>query len=476
MSSMMHRRLTRRGLLGGLVGIGAAGLVGCVATPAPQVVKETVVVEREVTVEVEKVVETVVTPTAAPRTGPAAVTYYTWIDADRLGKFGDWVKPFQDAHPDILIQLIPAIGWNIENRQKLQAMMLAGTPPDVVGYAPPDFYWSGMVISLEPFLERDNYDISDIPAPLVNRASYKGELYNFPLQAGGNNPIMAYNKTMWAEAGIEPPPSKWNDPAWTWDEWVARCKAVMDFQNEKTGTTDYWGLPDMMWFMSHTRQWNIWWINVEDMKTITCDTPEMLDCYTHIADLWCKHKIIPQAEITQGWGPIDAFLGGKTAMRVVGSWEYNVYDKSEIDWDFAPFPKPEKGNTNAELDPDGGAAIVKGSKNPDQAWEFIKWLDDGNFYPFWASTPSRPKFIEDWSKVTFVNHPTVNFMLLAEALANSREQDRITLHPCWGEMWGKVINPRREQLEACNLSVAQMLAECQVELQKISDTCQQKTF
>jgi len=435
-----------------------------------KIVKETVVSEVQVTTVVE------VTPTMAARTGPSTVTYYTWIDADRLGKFGDWVKPFQEANPEIMIQLIPAIGGNIENRQKLQAMILAGNPPDLAGYAPPDFYWTGMVISLKPFIERDSLDMSDMPQPLIDRASYNGELYNFPLQAGGNNPIMAYNKAMWEEAGVAAPPNKWNDPAWTWDEWVSRCKSVMDFHNKKTSTTDFWGLPDMMWFMSHTRQWNIWWINVEDMKTVNCDTPEMLDCYTHILDLWCGNKIIPQAEITQGWGPIDAFLGGKTAMRVVGSWEYTTYDKSEIDWDFAPFAKPENGNTNSELDPDGGAAIVKGSKNADAAWEFVKWMDAGNYYPFWGSTPSRPRYIDDWGKVTFAQHPDVNYAILKEALNNSREQDRITLHPCWGEMYNKVIQPRQQQAEACSMSVQQMLTECQTELQKVSDACQTKSF
>ena len=258
MSASNGRRLTRRTMLRGLVlGLGAAaagGLAACGATPTAQViekvVKETVVQEVQVTTVVE------VTSTAVARTGPATVTLYGWIDADRLGKFNDWVKPFQEANPEIFIQLIPAIGGNIENRQKLQAMILAGNPPDIAGYAPPDFYWSGMVISLKPFIERDSLDMSDMPQPLIDRASYQSELYNFPLQAGGNNPIMAYNKTMFEEAGVEAPPKTWNDPKWTWTEWVSRLSAIMKAKN--TGdTTDFWGLPDMMWFMSHTRQWNI---------------------------------------------------------------------------------------------------------------------------------------------------------------------------------------------------------------------------
>jgi len=468
-------------------GAAAGALAACGATPqvVEKVVKETVVQEVQVTsvvvetvvsevqVEVTKLVE--VPPTAAARTGPTTVTYYMWTDADLLGKFGDWVAPFQEANPDIFIQLVPAIGGNIEHRQKLQAMILAGNPPAIAGYAPPDFYWQGMVVSLPPFIERDNYDMSDMPQPLIDRASYQGELYNFPLQAGGNNAIMAYNKTMFAEAGVEPPPKTWNDPVWTWTEWVSRMQAIMKAKN--TGdTTEYFGVSHLGWFMSHTRQWNIWWINVEDMKTITCDTPEMVDCYTHVNNLWCVDKVVPQAEITEGWGPIDPFLGGKTSMRVMGSWEFLTFDRSEIDWDFAPFPKPEKGNTNSELDPDTGAAIVKGAKNPDQAWEFIKWMDNGNYHPYWGSVPSRPKYIEDWGKVTFTQHPDVNYLLMQEAQAYTREQDRITLHPCWGEMYNKVIHPRQQQLELCELSVEQMLAECQTELQTISDSCQTKYF
>ncbi len=467
MASSNPRRLSRRSVIRGLVvgmGAGAAALAGCAPVATPQPAQETGAAE-------------VVEATAAPeaRTGPVTVTYYHWIDADRLGKFSDWIAPFREANPDIMIQLMPAIGGNIENRQKLQAMILAGNPPDIAGYAPPDFYWQGMVISLMPLLERDNYDISDIPQPLIDRGSYKSEIYNFPLQAGGNNPIMAYNKTAWEKAGVEPPPKTWNDPAWTWDEWVSRMVQVAQ-DEDGDGENDMWGLSGQGWIMSHTRQWNIWWIDVDDMTTITADTPEMLDCYTHIADLFCKHKVIPPEEVTEGWGPVNAFLGGMTAMSIPGSWEYQAYDRSEIDWDFAPFPKPANGNTNAELDPDEGAAIVKGSKNVDGAWEFIKWFDQGNFHTYWGATPARPKYIEDWGKTTFTQHTDVNYMLLAEALNYSREQDRLTLHPCWGEMYGKVISPKWQQVSLCNLTVDQFLAEAQVELQQISDTCQQKAF
>ena len=162
-------------------------------------------------------------------------------------------------------------------------------------------------------------------------------------------------------------------------------------------------------------------------------------------------------------------------MRILGSWNFSTYDKSELDWEFAPFAKPEGGNAKAEISANG-PALVKGSKSPDQAWEFMKWEYEGNDYKFFGRSPCRTDQLEDWGKVTFNQHPEVNYMLLAEAYQNCREQDRITEHACWQEMYTKVIGPRLEQLRLCQLSAEQMLSEFQTELQKIADECPERTY
>ncbi|MGQ9555953.1 MAG: extracellular solute-binding protein [Anaerolineae bacterium] len=479
MVSSHAAKLTRRTVLRALAaGAGAslAGvLAGCVAAPTPQIVEKQVEVTREVEKEkvVTQVVEVLVTPTSAPRTGPVVVTYYSWIDAEGMAGFANWIAPFHEQHPDIFVQIIPAVGSDIESKQKLLAMMIAGTPPDTLFFIPADFIWSGIVQSLNPLIERDNYDVSGISKNILEGATWKGELYLIPMLAGGNNTMMCYNKTMFAEAGVEPPPTKWNDPAWSWEEWVARMAAcVRDLDGD--GKIDTWGLGSIGWRMSWSRMWNTSWINQEDMTTITCDTPEMIDCYTHVNNLRCADKVMPP--YGTDLGPVDPFMGGRTAMSIMGWWTFAAFDACDVDWEFSPYPTPKGGNSKCEMVPDTGGAIVKGSKNVDAAWEFIKWMDNGNFHRFRHAPPARAAFVEDWGQFTFQKHPTVNYMMLLEALDNAGDQDKICYHPCWGEMFGKVVNPKWELAQKCELEIEQMLAECKVELQELSDTCQQKAF
>jgi multiple sugar transport system substrate-binding protein len=488
-STFGSMNLSRRKALRCLAGATGAALVGalagCGVTPTPQVIEKQVEVTREVekqvevTVEVEKetvvtqVVEKVITPTAPASTGPVVLTYYAYVDATNMAGFNEWIAPFQEEHPDIIVSLIPALGSDIESKQKLLSMMIAGTPPDTLFFIPADFIWSHVVQSLTPLIERDSYDTSGISASILAGATYKDEVYLIPMLAGGNNTMLCYNKTMFADVGVESLPTKWNDPEWTWDEWVSQLKkCVRDLDGD--GKMDTWGMAHTGWLMSWSRMWATSWIDAEDMTTITCDSTAMVDCYSHLAALRCSDGVLPPAGTDLG--PVDAFMGGKVAMSRMGWWTFAAFDACEVDWEFVPYPTAPGGNARCEMVPDTGGAIVKGSKNVDAAWEFIKWQDNGNFHRYRNAPPARKAYVEDWGQSTFQKHPDVNYMMLLEALENAGDQDKVCYHPCWAEMYGKVVSPKWQTVDKCELEVTQMLTEAQTEMQAISDACQQKAF
>lgn len=94
-------------------------LVACGPTPTPQVVKETVVVEKEVekkvevevtkVVEVEKEVEVVVTPTPAelPEEGVKVIPFMTTeSDPESVAVFQEIIAEYEADHPGVIIDIV----------------------------------------------------------------------------------------------------------------------------------------------------------------------------------------------------------------------------------------------------------------------------------------------------------------------------------------------------------------------------------
>ena len=79
---------------------------------------------------------------------------------------------------------------------------------------------------------------------------------------------------------------------------------------------------------------------------------------------------MPDAAITDALG--DAFEQGQAAMEANGSWLVATHQAAGIDFGIAPLPKGPAGQATS-INPTG-AVVYKGTKNPDAAWEFVKYL------------------------------------------------------------------------------------------------------
>ncbi len=128
---MSEKRLTRRGFLhfAGLAGAGAF-LAAC-APAKPQIVKETVVVEKEKIVK-----ETVIAPTPVPVAQQFELVH--WAEG-YLYNPDPKFKPYQNLVTEKFKALYPNVtpkfenhGWDEELRQNLVTALLGGTGPDVI--------------------------------------------------------------------------------------------------------------------------------------------------------------------------------------------------------------------------------------------------------------------------------------------------------------------------------------------------------
>ncbi|RPI58868.1 MAG: extracellular solute-binding protein, partial [Chloroflexi bacterium] len=201
----------------------AGVLAACGATPAPQIVKETVVVTQEVekevivTQEVEKEVivtqevekEVVVTATPEPEARQLEI-FHWWTGPGEREAADAMFEALNAAYPDIEVVENPvAGGGGVSHRVVLQGRMAAGIPPDTfqtLGGAELKAYVDGGALEpLDELWEELGYrDV--IPGPLANAVSVDGVPYVVPLNMHIQN-ILYYDMAIFEELGLEPRPT-----------------------------------------------------------------------------------------------------------------------------------------------------------------------------------------------------------------------------------------------------------------------------
>jgi len=197
-----------------------AGVGTVLAACAPQVVKETVEVTKEVQVvqtqEVEVTkevpVEKVVTATPAPAvTATLQIWTYPRTENDAELVYKPLVAKFAEYYPTITPE-VDVQPWG-GRREKLYAAAAAGEPPDIwfaTTDTIPAYIEKGVILPVSDLMTPD--DLADYSDAELSAASLDGQLY-MPLTDEEVNGL-AYNGDILTEAGYDPETAKFE----TWDE------------------------------------------------------------------------------------------------------------------------------------------------------------------------------------------------------------------------------------------------------------------
>ncbi|MEN6394175.1 MAG: extracellular solute-binding protein, partial [Anaerolineaceae bacterium] len=194
-------------------------LLAACATPTPEKVIETVIVEKAG----EKVVETVevlITPTPAPKEKKLEI-FHWWTAPGEREAADEMFAALKAAYPDISIVENPVPGGGgTEHRVVLKARITAGIPPDTVqtlgGAELKDYVDSNVLQPLDDFYAETGYgDV--IPKPLLNAVTINGHPYSVPLNMHLEN-ILYYNLKLFEELGLSAPTG--------YDDLIAACKAI----------------------------------------------------------------------------------------------------------------------------------------------------------------------------------------------------------------------------------------------------------
>ena len=294
------------------------------------------------------------------------LTFSVWGDPEELAILQEIADDFVAQNPNVNIT-VNVSDWDTY-WDKLQTTLAAGTPPDVFAIdAPlyPDYQSRGVLLNLQPYIDRDQFSLSDYYEVSLQCYQTPDGYYGLPRDVQPS--VMYYNKDMFDEAGVAYP-----DETWTWETLIENGKKLTK-DTDGDGTIDQYALWADIWDMELLWASLIWQNEGEILSadyTQTLLTEEGgLGAWQFIHDMIFTHKIMPAPSVAEQFG--DPFESGNSAMTAAGHWVVPFYGNVNFAWDVAPLPK---GTVQASIVNSVGFVVAKDTKHPEEAWAFLKHL------------------------------------------------------------------------------------------------------
>ena len=295
------------------------------------------------------------------------LSYLMWGSPQEAEAWAVVVKGFEAAHPDIKVN-VEVADWD-SYWQKLQVQIAGGTPPDVFAMDAPlymDWQSRGVLLNLQSYLDKEPGILDGVYPVTLEAYKTADGIYGLPRDF--QTIVLYYNKDMFDAGGVAYPTE-----AWTYDDFRAAAKALT-LDKDGDGSTDQWGFWDGGYDMEPFWGALVWAyggdvVNAAEGKTLI-GSPEATAAFQMMSDMWVTDKSMPteQQLAAYGW---DGFLSGVAAMGVSGHWSIPEYSAVAFKWDIAPMPMGPAGRATSVNS--AGFVIAKDSKNPDAAWEFVKY-------------------------------------------------------------------------------------------------------
>jgi len=254
---------------------------------------------------------------------------YTEADGDVLETI---IDEFNESQSDIQIstEINP---WDVIDDTLLPALS-AGTGPQIVAMPAerlPVYADRGAFASLDDFYADPQSNTAALNPGAEQMIVVNETHYGVPT---GFVPLaLYYNKDLFAEAGVDGPPT-------TWDEWIDTARELTIDENGD-GTPEQYGvvLPD------HATVANGVWPSlfygnggdvVLDPATAAIDSPENAETLQIWQDAIVKDKISPTG--VDGIGADELFSSERAAMTIGGPWMVFIAADHDIDLGIAPIP------------------------------------------------------------------------------------------------------------------------------------------
>ncbi|MBI3973062.1 MAG: extracellular solute-binding protein [Chloroflexi bacterium] len=379
------------------------------------------------------------------------------------------LQEYKQVQPLATIEQFDASGGIAPSIEKLAAGLASGLPIDFINghLAARQLIESiDLVQPVDDLVKRDRFNLSKYnQAALESTGKYDGKLYTLPYAYGGDVAAVAYNKTLFRQAGVKEPSSDWSKP-WTWDEFREAMRRLT--KSEGSTLTQVGAAGFGYWVHTAIMQWGATWLK-PDYKTVVCDSQQTIDAYAKYTDLLFKDRVLAQSP-GASLGSGNAFLNGKAAVDMPCCYAARFAKNTKgpnIEWAFITMPK----GTVSSLDVSPVImGLAKSSKQRNEAWEFLKFLDDKSRL---AAVEDRiPAVIPDimpWIKQNFAEWPDSRAEMLAEGMRVAKPLEPLRYHPQWQRIVQEVLDPGWKEVREQTKTMTDMLRASKPLIQNIVD-------
>ncbi len=334
---------------------------------------------------------------AAQGAGNIQLVYQDFNDSSFPPMAHQLLSQFHSAHPDISVFFVPDPSNLVD---QMPVDMQAGTAADVFqGCCThfPDWAQKGYTVDLRPYVERDldQQTIADWD-PAQYRALFTRDGKQFGLPKYHGALALYYNKDLFDQYHVDYP-----DGSWTHDDYRSAMISLTD-DRDGDGKTDLWGsMMDVYWdrVQVHVNAWGGRFVDPERPSISRMADPEALAALEWLRARMWDDQVMAKLPDVNSLIPKDAFLAQKVAMIEDGSWSLKgILSKAQFRMGIASLPAgPARKVTLATTD---GFGIYAGTKNPDAAWELVKFLISKDYGKAMARAdflqPARLSIIQDW--------------------------------------------------------------------------------
>jgi multiple sugar transport system substrate-binding protein len=343
-----------------------------------------------------------------------ALTFFFAANPEEADARQRVVDAFQRRHPDIKVRTLLSGGNPL---QHMSIYCAGGKCPDVLmawdlTYA--GLAARGVLLDLNTMLAQDKAFAADLKSDgirsLYDTFTFDGGQYALPEQWSGN--FLYYNKKLFAEAGVRPPPGRWDQP-WSFGEFLDAAKGLT--KRDRSGRVSQWGYVDSwvpfyaagLFGMNNGVPWCTPRMNPTHLNF---DNEAFLEGIQFYADLAHKHRVAPTSSDIQSMSTMDLFTSGRAAMALGGHWRYQTVDLAKgLDFDVTVLPTGPKGRAARSNIGTTGLAIAASSPRKQQAWEFVKFAtgpvgqavtaESGLFVPVLRSAITSAGFAEAHTRI-----------------------------------------------------------------------------
>jgi multiple sugar transport system substrate-binding protein len=310
-----------------------------------------------------------VTPTSSPSVKPATVHFLQFDTGQQVWQ-DSWnaiFSGFAAKYPGLKVEtdLVTQALTNIA--EKATAVYAGGGTYEIFyGYFAilSGFLSANIIVPLDDFLTKDRDIKADDYFPSATERM-KGKLYGIAWFTNGKE--LFYNADLLTQAGASSPKQLERDGKWTWDALLdVATKATKSDGNTTSVYGFNYGFNAPGTYVNQLYAWGADWFDKGFTKPLI-DTPQFLTATQFAVDLVAKNKVAGGGDFAKG--QLGILLGSGSSTR---GWDDQIVRPNLFTIEHTMLPKGPAGRGVAMAN--NCMYLGKGSKEPDAAWLFYKYL------------------------------------------------------------------------------------------------------